>query len=121
MDIGEYLSMSSSYTTCLLTLLITFLFISYMSRKPWQRLPPGPLALPIIGSWEFLVSPDPRQSVLKLWRRYGDIFTLCMGYETVVFVNGYKLVTELLIGNQGKVEDRPDVYSLNSIGNKTGQ
>ena len=120
MDIAEYISTSSSYTTFLLASVITFLLVSYMSRKPWQPLPPGPLALPIIGSWEFLVSSDPRQSVLRLWRRYGDIFTLCMGYETVVFVNGYQLVTEMLIGNQGKVEDRPDVYFMNSIGKKIG-
>ena len=82
--------------------LLTFI---YLSRSPWKRLPPGPLSFPLIGSLPYMMG-DIRKVFSKMAAKYGDIFTVYMGSERTVVLNGYPLIKECLLKSSGVLDAR---------------
>ncbi|KAM6443621.1 cytochrome P450 2J2-like [Liasis olivaceus] len=79
----------------LLALLLALLTLFFL-KQLWSRrhLPPGPLALPLIGTfWAngFWLRED---YLLKLTKRYGNITTISLGHILVVVLSGFKTVKE---------------------------
>ncbi|CAM5155812.1 unnamed protein product [Natator depressus] len=62
------------------------------------RLPPGPVAFPIIGNTLQLNKKNLPQHVDELSEKYGSIFTIYLGSERVVVLYGYEIVKEALVG-----------------------
>ncbi|TFJ96155.1 prelamin-A/C [Platysternon megacephalum] len=62
------------------------------------KLPPGPVAFPIIGNTLQLNMKNFAQHVEKLSAKYGPIFTIYLGSERVVVLYGHEIVKEALIG-----------------------
>ena len=119
MGLVDYLA-TASYTTCTLTALVILIAYSYISRKPWINLPPGPPVIPILGSLPFMGGTDIHKILMKMRRKYGDIYTISLGYETAVLINGYDLIKEALVNKQKVMSGRPKVFALTSIGRNRG-
>ncbi|KAK7465115.1 hypothetical protein BaRGS_00037694 [Batillaria attramentaria] len=85
-------------TALLLTgmvLLLSLLLWLYPRRS--SRLPPGPgFALPLLGHLH-LMGKDPRATFRKWRRQNGDIFSLYMGRQLTVVLNGHKIIKEALV------------------------
>ncbi|XP_067874979.1 cytochrome P450 2C18-like isoform X2 [Heterodontus francisci] len=85
----------------------TFLFVSlsilflvwFLKNKQPQRgrLPPGPLALPILGNLFQVNIKAPHKSLIKLSKQYGPVFTIWFGGFPAVVLCGLETVKEALI------------------------
>ncbi|NWX71121.1 CP2H2 protein, partial [Alca torda] len=66
--------------------------------------PPGPITLPIVGNLLQLNLWNLPESLKKLSKKYGPVFTTYLGPQKVVVLHGYDVVKEALI-------DQADVFS----------
>ncbi|XP_019627490.1 PREDICTED: cytochrome P450 2U1-like [Branchiostoma belcheri] len=88
-------------------------------RRP-DKFPPSPPGLPFLGN---LLSLSPREPHLQLtaWRRrYGDVFSLRMGPQNVVVVNGCAAVREALVMKGAHFSDRPSLLLTDVCNCKEG-
>uniref|UniRef100_A0A452HT98 unspecific monooxygenase n=1 Tax=Gopherus agassizii TaxID=38772 RepID=A0A452HT98_9SAUR len=89
-------------TTVLLVICVScLLFLSAWRKMSGSgKLPPGPVAFPIIGNTLQLHAKNLPQHIdeVKLSEKYGSIFTIYLGSERVVVLYGYEIMKESLIG-----------------------
>lgn len=89
------------FVTCALLLVLTCAAIhavgSFLARtrKPNQKLPPGPTRLPIIGNLHEL-GPKPHQSMAKLAKIHGPLMSLKLGHITNVVISSAEMAKEVL-------------------------
>ncbi|XP_058043384.1 cytochrome P450 2J2-like isoform X3 [Ahaetulla prasina] len=103
---------------CFLLLALLILFL----KQLWSRrhLPPGPLALPLIGSalttglW---LSED---YFLKPVKQYGNIYSMWLGHHFVVVLSGFKAVKEGMMSFPEEFSDRPDDAFFTALGKERG-
>uniref|UniRef100_A0ABK0KZR6 Cytochrome P450 n=1 Tax=Rattus norvegicus TaxID=10116 RepID=A0ABK0KZR6_RAT len=99
---------------------IFILLVDLMHRhQRWtSRYPPGPVPWPVLGN---LLQVDPSNmpySMYKLQHRYGDVFSLQMGWKPMVIVNRLKAVQEVLVTHGEDTADRPPVPIFKCLGVK---
>jgi cytochrome P450 len=68
--------------------------------KNGGRLPPGPLAVPLLGNWQ-------RHSVQHLVARYGPVVSLRVGTRLVVLVSDRRVAHAALVETGAALADRP--------------
>ncbi|XP_066301251.1 cytochrome P450 2J4-like [Branchiostoma lanceolatum] len=102
-------------TSTVLVLLVAFLATAVLlERLRRPRLPPGPRAWPVIGNLPSLT----KQVHLKFteWRQqYGDVYTVRMGSDDVVIVNGWDAAREALVKQADEFADRPRSFVFDRI------
>ena len=116
-----WLMAGSSWTTYILTVILMMITYSYLSRKPWLNLPPGPPSVPVLGSIPFLGSADPRKAYRKMRMKYGDIFTVHLGAETFVVANGYTALMDIHLYRGNIFAGRPNAYAIQGLLRKSGK
>ncbi|KAM8806029.1 cytochrome P450 2H1-like [Eudromia elegans] len=84
-------------TIFLVTCFSCLLFSAWKGKSKQGKQPPGPLALPLIGSVLHLNPRNLPQSLEKLSQKYGPVFTIRLGPKEVVVLYGYDAVKEALI------------------------
>ncbi len=79
----------------------------------WKRrhLPPGPYPLPILGNL-LTLGADPRKPLMKLWNKYGDVFTVFFGSKPVIILNGYDTIKETFVTHGQVFSDRPTELTI---------
>ncbi|XP_050816176.1 cytochrome P450 2H1-like isoform X2 [Gopherus flavomarginatus] len=87
-------------TTVFLVICVScLLFLSAWRKMSGSgKLPPGPVAFPIIGNTLQLHAKNLPQHIDELSEKYGSIFTIYLGSERVVVLYGYEIMKESLIG-----------------------
>ncbi|XP_078696657.1 cytochrome P450 2U1-like [Branchiostoma floridae x Branchiostoma belcheri] len=83
--------------------------------KPRRNLPPYPAGrVPILG--HLLALGRAPHLKLTAWRRqYGDVFTVRMGMEDVVVLNGYAAVKDALVDRSELFASRPPMYLFDAM------
>ncbi|XP_066275691.1 cytochrome P450 2U1-like [Branchiostoma lanceolatum] len=96
-----------------LVLCATFLLACVILKRS-KNLPPYPAGrVPVLGHLLALGRAPHRK--LTAWRRqYGDVFTVRMGMEDVVVLNGYTAVKDALVDRSELFASRPPNYLLDS-------
>uniref|UniRef100_A0A673CAG5 Cytochrome P450 2K1-like n=1 Tax=Sphaeramia orbicularis TaxID=375764 RepID=A0A673CAG5_9TELE len=89
--------------TLLVLLLVYFISSSSFSSNADGKQPPGPKPLPVLGNLLQLDLKRPYNTLLKVRRKYGSVFTIYFGPKKVVVLAGYKTVKEALV-------DKADVF-----------
>ncbi|XP_053323537.1 cytochrome P450 2D20-like [Spea bombifrons] len=116
-------SLMSLWNGCLIGLALLCLALVFdfvKNRRRGARYPPGPVPLPFVGnllSLDFNRFPD---SLVKLRRKYGNIFSLQMFSEKVVVLNNYDTIKEALITKSEDTSDRPPTPIFDHLGFNNG-
>lgn len=77
--------------------------------KP-KGLPPGPVSLPLIGSYFLLRQMQRKKPFLALFeasKKYGNIFSFKIGSQLVVALHGFDAIHEALVKQADVFSDRP--------------
>ena len=93
----------------ILVIIFVVVFISYIfvSFRP-SGMPPGPrFRLPLIGSM-YKLGSDPLKGVSKLRKMYGDIFSLNLGNDYLVYVCDFETMEK--IGKMDVFTTRQNIY-----------
>ncbi|KAI8503683.1 cytochrome P450 2 sub U member 1 [Branchiostoma belcheri] len=93
----------------------TALFLACVLLKRRRNLPPYPAGcMPVLG--HLLTLGRAPHLKLTAWRRqYGDVFTVRMGMEDVVVLNGYTAVKDALVDRSELFASRPPIYLADMI------
>uniref|UniRef100_A0A8C0GGR2 unspecific monooxygenase n=1 Tax=Chelonoidis abingdonii TaxID=106734 RepID=A0A8C0GGR2_CHEAB len=110
-------------TTIFLAVCIScLLFLSaWIKMSGSGKLPPGPVAFPIIGNALQLNMKNLSQSMSELREKYGPIFTIYLGSERVVVLYGQEVVKEALIDQGDEFSDRGLSRFLKGIAMGSGE
>ncbi|XP_015679159.2 cytochrome P450 2J5-like [Protobothrops mucrosquamatus] len=96
--------------------IVTFLFVLLLSllillflKQLWSKrhLPPGPLALPLIGTALANGISFHEDYFLKPAKRYGNIYSIWIGHHLLVVLSGFKAVKEGMTSFPEEFSDRP--------------
>uniref|UniRef100_A0A8C6RN95 unspecific monooxygenase n=1 Tax=Nannospalax galili TaxID=1026970 RepID=A0A8C6RN95_NANGA len=79
------------------------------------KLPPGPIPLPIVGNFFQIDIKDIQQSLNKLSKVYGPVFTLYMGMQPTVVFHGYEAIKEGLVDHGEEFSGRGRLPGLDRI------
>ncbi|XP_037386847.1 cytochrome P450 2G1-like isoform X2 [Pygocentrus nattereri] len=93
-------------------LLVVVRWKSKMRRLP---LPPGPLALPLLGNLVILNKRAPFKSFLKWSKTYGPVMTVYLGPQRVVVLVGYDAVKEALVDQADDFVGRASIAFMHRV------
>ncbi|KAL3887165.1 hypothetical protein ACJMK2_027115 [Sinanodonta woodiana] len=115
----EDLLNSVNVTTAILFFLVSMSFY-YLAKLPTD-IPPFPKpVLPIFGNLLSLVNKDVLVYLRKLRQEYGDIYSLYMGSQLMVVINGYSAIKEALVQNGRFFSDRPINFLSEMLNENSG-
>ena len=119
----SYWGICSAFCTGNLTPIVIILIVLsyvYATRKA-LHIPPGPkIWLPVLGNIPSLVGKDVLQVFKALHKKYGDVFSIYMGSQLIVVLNGYDTIKEALVKNGKWFNDRPKNKLLTGPEGETG-
>ncbi|CAL1272928.1 unnamed protein product [Larinioides sclopetarius] len=72
--------------------LLAFVILKIV-KKLTSKYPPGPMGVPILGYYPFL-SEDIFPDLIKLGKKYGDVFSLRLGTQNIVVLHGAEVIKE---------------------------
>uniref|UniRef100_T1JW18 Cytochrome P450 n=1 Tax=Tetranychus urticae TaxID=32264 RepID=T1JW18_TETUR len=94
--------------------LIAFCCVTYLitTIKRLLTLPPGPWGLPFVGYLPFLEKNNEYKDLDRLAKKYGPVYSLSMGKDTVIVVNDWNHAKEVLKNDD--LLARPEAYVAGS-------
>ncbi|XP_041035084.1 cytochrome P450 2F2-like [Carcharodon carcharias] len=102
-------------TLAVLALTVLLLVCSWKSKRRDSRLPPGPPALPLLGNALQIDKRAPDQSLMKLSKKYGSVFTVWLGTRPAVVLCGFETVKEALVDRADDFGARGTVPSIRKV------
>ncbi|GAB4834290.1 hypothetical protein Ancab_032555 [Ancistrocladus abbreviatus] len=100
----------------LIVLVFTHYFLAFLKRSKFspQRLPPGPIPLPIMGNI-FQVGSKPHKALAELAKTYGPIMTIELGCLTTVVISSVPMAKLVLQKYDGLFSDRTPTSALSVL------
>nr|AAC52246.1 P45016a-ms2 [Mus spretus] len=117
----ELLNGTDLWPVAIFTVIFILLVDLTHQRQRWtSRYPPGPVPWPVLGNLLQVDLDNMPYSLYKLQKRYGDVFSLQMGWKPMVVINGLKAMKEVLLTCGEDTADRPPVPIFEHLGVKPG-
>lgn len=130
-------SPSSFIVTLVIVLFFYYLVKFYQKRHGFANIPPGPKPWPVVGNFGgFLIPsviqrrfrPEPERSsknaasvLTELAKVYGSVYSIYVGSQLVVILNGYKVVKDALSSHPDVFSDRPDIPAISIMTKRKGK
>ncbi|XP_072524662.1 cytochrome P450 2G1-like isoform X2 [Salminus brasiliensis] len=89
--------------------------VRWKSNRRRLPLPPGPLALPVLGNLFMLNKHAPFKSFLEWSKKYGPVMTVYLGPQRVVVLVGYDAVKEALVDQADDFVGRAQIAFLHRV------
>ncbi|XP_077187152.1 cytochrome P450 2K4-like isoform X2 [Paroedura picta] len=80
-----------------------------------QNVPPGPRPFPLIGNLHLIDLKKPQQTICKLSKQYGPVFSIHLGSQKIIVITGYETVKEALVNQAEAFAERPSVPIVDEI------
>ncbi|XP_053565564.1 cytochrome P450 2K6 [Bombina bombina] len=109
--------------TLLLSVIVCLCLISLLygwSGADSNNFPPGPKPLPIIGNLHILNLKKPYKTFLELYKKYGSVFSIQIGFQKIVILCGYDTVKEALVNHADEFSERPNIPLFEEISKGSG-
>ncbi|XP_074525268.1 cytochrome P450 2J2-like [Halichoeres trimaculatus] len=91
----------------LLFCVVFILTADYIKNRRPASFPPGPWAFPIVGNMFSVDHNKAHESMTQFAGKYGDVYSLRMGQEWLVVLNGFEIIKEALVKQGDFFADRP--------------
>ncbi|XP_044494510.1 cytochrome P450 93A2-like [Mangifera indica] len=91
-----------------------FLLTIYAKTRPKPRLPPSPMAIPIIGHLH-LLGPIPHQALHKLSLKHGPFVHFFLGSKLCLLVSSPEIVKEIFRNHESNFMNRPYFTNLDYL------
>ncbi len=121
-----------------LVFLVVFCLVSfYQKRRSLINIPPGPKPWPIVGNFGGFLIPSfvrrrfgeqmdsPHKNAVflltKLADVYGNVYSLFVGSQLVVVLNGFEVVKDALSNHPEVFSDRPCIPSVTIMTKRKGE
>nr|QLC36635.1 cytochrome P450 2U1 [Kryptolebias hermaphroditus] len=131
-----HVTLSPSHVVPLAVFLLAFYLAAFYRRRAgaYTNIPPGPKPWPVVGNFGgFLVPPALRgrfgqrrdhvsvmEALTSQADLYGNIYSLFVGSQLAVVLNGYEVVRDALSNHPDVFSDRPDVPSISILTKRRG-
>ena len=97
--------------------LVAITWVLYRDTQKDKLLPPGPTRLPIIGNIHQLPQENPWRTYQQWSKKYGPIFSLRAGGDTIIMIGNHAVARDLLDKRSNIYSSRPrlvmgECYSL---------
>ncbi|KAB5581420.1 hypothetical protein PHYPO_G00175480 [Pangasianodon hypophthalmus] len=138
----EFPSVSFIFFT-LFIIIVFYLLRHYRLRKHlFVNIPPGPKPLPVVGNFGSLFVPpfilklfarkaeeyeekrasplSPQVGLMELSKVYGNMYSLFVGSQLVVVLNGYEVIRDALSNHAEVFSDRPDIPLITILTKRKG-
>ncbi|KAK0139635.1 Cytochrome P450 2U1 [Merluccius polli] len=106
-------------------------------RGDYGNIPPGPRPMPVVGNfgaylvpaclWRVLVrrqqtkaKKTPLGFMTEQARLYGNIYSIFIGHQLVVILNGYEVIKDALSNHADVFSDRPDIPTITLMTKRKG-
>ncbi|XP_028368155.1 cytochrome P450 2J2-like [Phyllostomus discolor] len=95
-------------STLLLGALVFLVLANFFKRQRLPKnYPPGPRSVPFFGDFLLLDFKQPHLSLQKYVKKYGNVFSMEIGFWHTIIVTGLPLIKEALVHQGHKFADRP--------------
>lgn len=105
--------------TILLGLCVLGLYILWQKTVRNATLPPGPPTVPFVGNLNLKLDNMP-ENFRNFRRTYGDVFSLILGSNTLVVVNGFEALKEVFVKNGDVTSERADSFITRELSHHKG-
>lgn len=89
-----------------LVFVLTFVLTYKATRRP-RGIPPGPALFPFFGNIHTMAVGDLLENLQSLRRKYGDVFSLYIGRELMIFLNGHSAIHDAFVKKGSLFTGRP--------------
>ncbi|XP_051807652.1 cytochrome P450 2J2-like isoform X2 [Acanthochromis polyacanthus] len=103
----------------LLWLCLFFMILQLRPKRP-KNFPPGPPALPILGNILHLRIQNPLEDFERLRKSYGNVYSLFIGPNLAVVINGVKAMKEAIVTKATDFAGRPQDLFINDVTHRKG-
>ncbi|XP_071509750.1 vitamin D 25-hydroxylase-like [Diadema antillarum] len=108
-----------NFSPVMLVLLLSLLVVLGLHVYRRRHFPWGPVGVPVLGYLPFLDCRRLHQSLLNLGTRFGDVFSLKIGGQTLVVLNGADVIREAFVNKAASFDGRP-IWMLNKVNDGRG-
>lgn len=127
-QLSGFLLSQVNIVVLIVPLMVYILVNFYQKRRDFANIPPGPKPLPVVGNFGGFLIPS---FILRRFGResdknnkspmiilteqasvYGNIYSLFVGSQLIVVLNGYEVVKDALSNHPEVFSDRPDLPAV---------
>ncbi|TRY65943.1 hypothetical protein DNTS_012347 [Danionella cerebrum] len=119
-------------------LLVFYLLQHYHWLQKHKNVPPGPKPWPVVGNFGSFLLPSfiirrffknsrelssplsPQAGLMEMAKLYGDIFSIFVGPQLMVVLNGYDAVRDAMLNHVEVFSDRPEIPLVTIITKRKG-